>query len=361
VAEVLLVSKPLAAPWTDSAKNLVHTLVTQATGLHHFHCFVPSGGHLPLPNVTCEAIYASAGAYAPGIGQNMRVFRRLMRADTQSIYHFFFAANPRTNRMIKWALMLKGKRKLIHTVLSQPSGNVPWFADVHVTLSEHTRERLIQSGARDVRLIRPGIVHLDPLTPEEKAKARRRDGLPEKGAVVLFAGDLVAGGGAEVMANVALRLKREITVAFACRDKGEGHQQRRIELAAKLGRRVHWLGQVADMPTLAGAVDLQCLPATNLWGKMDLPMVLIEGMCRGVPAMITRVPPLAELGGEEDGVIHVAPGDPDQMAAKIEALLADRESLLRLSKAAGSRATARFSAQAMVTAYDQLYTELSHE
>ncbi len=360
MAEVLLVSKPLAAPWTDSAKNLVHTLVTQATGHHQFHCFVPQNGHLPLPHVTCESIYANAGSYAPGLGQNMRVFWRLMRPDNQSVYHFFFAPNPRTNRMARLALMFKGK-KVIHTVVSQPKSKVPWFADVHVTLSEHTQERLIHAGAKDVRLIRPGIVDLPPLNAQEKAKARRAVQLPQEGPIVLFAGDLVPGGGAEVLANAVLQLNSKVSVAFACRDKGEGHESMRRELSARLGRRAHWLGQVDDMPALVGAVDLQCLPATNLWGKMDLPMVLIESLSRGVPVITTQVPPLSELGNQEQGVIHVSPGDPDQLATRIESMLVDKPALLRLSEAARSSAFERFSAQRMVEAYDRLYSELAHE
>jgi len=360
VAEVLLVSKPLVAPWTDSAKNLVHTLLTQATGNHHFNCFVPKGGHLPLAHATCESIYADAGNYAPGLGQNMRVFWRLMRPDSQSIYHFFFAPNPRTNRMARLALMFKGK-KVIHTVVSQPKGDVPWFADVHVTLSEHTQKRLIQAGAKDVRLIQPGIVDLPPLSAEEKAKVRRAVQLPADKPVVLFAGDLVAGGGAEVLADAVLRLSKEVIVAFACRDKGEGHKEMRAQLSAKLGRRSFWLGQVHDMPALAGAVDLQCLPATNLWGKMDLPMVLIESLSRGVPVITTQVPPLNELGNEQQGVIHVSPGDPDQLAARIESLLVDKAALTKLGELARLSTIERFSAQRMVAAYDQLYTELANE
>jgi len=344
VADVLLVTKPLVPPWTDGAKNLARDLVEYCPGRHQLRCMVTRGAQAPRGGFA-EPVYSDPGGWRPGLRQNAETLARLLRPDASQIYHFFFAPNPRTNAIAALATGLKRKRT-IHTVVSEPSGEPRWFADVHVALTHATGDRLRARGARDVRVIPPGIPGTFRRAPD-----RARFGLPE-GPLVLFAGDLIDGGGAELLTAAALKLPG-LTVAFACRPKGEGRRARQGAITAQLGHRALWLGLVDDMPGLLASVDVQCLPATNLHAKMDLPMVLLEGMAQGLPTVVADADPIRELCG----AIKALP-TADAVAAALRSVLPDSGSRDPAIRSA-LRAADTYDAAQMAHAYAALYDEVA--
>lgn len=315
---------------------------------------VPRGEAAPGGvNVVAEPVYGSARGYSPPMSESLRVLGRLLRPDRAAIYHFFFAPNPTTNRVARLALGLK-RRRVVHTVASEPSGEVRWFADVHVALTEATAEQLRRAGAPDVRVIRPGV----PVAPaRSRDVARATLHLPARMPIVLFAGDLIDGGGADVLAESIARLEG-IHAVFACRPKGQGHVERRKRLARRLGSKATWFGEVDDMASLIAAADVQCLPARTLRAKVDLPLVLLEGLASGIPAVVPDAAPLSELGGSEDGVLRVAGGDPEALSRALSELFEApkrREALSRAARKAGSE---RWSAARMARDYEILWDEL---
>ena len=354
MADVLLISKPLAPPWTDGAKNLVRHLLAHQTGRHDFRCFIPQGEKTPAGANVAEAIYKDAGKYTPGLIQNARVLARLMAPDRADIYHFFFAPNPRTNRVAK-ALFHVKRRVVVHTVVSKPMGPVKtWFAQTHVALSEDTASALRAAGAPDVRIIQPGI----PAFNNANCRVdRARFGIPQEATTVLFAGDLIEGGGADALADALLKLP-QLHGVFACRAKGTGHQEHRKWLQQKLGDQATWLGEVSDMSALLRAVDIQCLPARTLAAKMDLPMVLLEGMQAGLPTVISATSPICELGGEEEGVLQIDPSRLAHLETLLSRLAQDPEWRRKLGHLAQKRVQSCFDAAAMAASYETLYDEL---
>ncbi len=351
---VLLVTKPLVAPWTDGAKNLARDLVTHAEATR-FHCLVPNGTPAELagyaaglgPNATLDPIYDSAraagsgGGYAPGLRQNARVLARLLKPDALPTYHFFFAPNPRTSAIARVVFAVK-RRHVVHSVVSRPIGRPAWFADVHIAVSHHTADFLRNAGAKGVIVIPPGVPDRPPAAPN-----RALFGLPEGVRAVLFAGDLTEHGGADLVADAILQSPDTLAV-MACRPKGHGHEARAAALAARLGRRAVWLGEVSDMPTLLASVDVVALPATDLTGKVDLPLVLLEAMQAGRPIVVSDAAALPELGTAEQGVLCV-PAHRDAVAA----------ALLEATPDLGARAQAHvataFSAHAMARGIEAVY------
>jgi glycosyltransferase involved in cell wall biosynthesis len=304
--EVLLVTKPLVPPWTDGSKNLARDLVLYAQSTR-FHCLVgpehPSGSdawwrHAVVPPVF-DRIYGAESHYAPSLAQNARVALRLARPDAIETYHFFFAPNPKTSAIVRTLFTFK-RRRLVHTVASEPVGEPTFFADTHLAVSEYTAERLRAAGARDVHVVHPGLPPLASVPTPDRA----RFGLPTGARLVLFAGDLSEGGGAEPLADAVLATPDTVMV-LACRPKGAGRAATEARLRARLGARGVFLGVVDSMPTLLASVDVVAMPATSLAGKVDLPLVLLEAMQLGKPVIVTAGGPLVELGRERDGVLVV--------------------------------------------------------
>lgn len=344
MADVLLVTKPLVPPWTDGAKNLARDLVEYCPGRHQLRCMVTRGAPAPRGGFA-EPVYSEPGGWRPGLRQNAEAALRLLRPDQSDIYHFFFAPNPRTNTIAGLATGLRRKRS-IHTVVSEPTGEPRWFADVHVALTHATGDRLRARGARDVRVIAPGIPGTFRRAPD-----RTRFGLPQ-GPVVLFAGDLIDGGGADLLTAAAMKMP-DLTVVFACRPKGEGRQARQSRIQAQLGQRALWLGIVDDMAGLLASVDAQCIPATNLHAKMDLPMVLLEGMAQGLPTVVADADPIRELKGAVKVLPHA-----EALAEQLASVVREGPARQRAQTMALD-AVEYYDAAQMAHAYAALYDEVA--
>jgi glycosyltransferase involved in cell wall biosynthesis len=120
-----------------------------------------------------------------------------------------------------------------------------------------------------------------------------------------------------------------------------------------------WLGECRAMRALLAACDLQVLVPRTVARKMDYPLVLLEGLARGLPVVIGDRPPLCELleEGRTDAGRRVPIGQPMAIAAAVADLYADprRHAAARL---AAWRAAGDFSPAVMARAYADLYRAL---
>jgi glycosyltransferase involved in cell wall biosynthesis len=103
--------------------------------------------------------------------------------------------------------------------------------------------------------------------------------------------------------------------------------------------------------------DLFVLP--SLYEGM--PLAVLEAMAAGKPVVATAI------GGTSEAVTNgvtgllVTPGKPEDLAAAIRRLLADRELSANLARAGKQRALERFSSDAMVRGVERIYRELIDE
>jgi glycosyltransferase involved in cell wall biosynthesis len=113
------------------------------------------------------------------------------------------------------------------------------------------------------------------------------------------------------------------------------------QLAAELGvaDRVVFAGRAphADIPLLLQAMDITCIPHSNVYGS---PMKLFEYMAAGRAVVAPWLPPIVEgLGGTG---LTFAPLDEAALAATLEALVADPVRRADLGAAARRRALGEF-------------------
>jgi glycosyltransferase involved in cell wall biosynthesis len=126
--------------------------------------------------------------------------------------------------------------------------------------------------------------------------------------------------------------------------------------ALGLSSRVRWIGQTPHIHALVGACDVVALPSTDLYAKMDYPLVLLEAMSLARPVMVASGTPAAELA-EGDAVRAVTP-DADALAELMEQWLTSGST----RDAQGARARRllleRYTRGAMGAAYERLYDDL---
>lgn len=168
---------------------------------------------------------------------------------------------------------------------------------------------------------------------------RARLGLGAEVPLVGFVGRLSPEKGPEVFVRTALMLKTSCPGAHAVL-VGEGPMHHELaRTAERLGvqDRVHLAGVWQDMPALYGELDV----LVSCSHSEAMPLVLLEAMACGLPAVATRV------GGVPDIVEHghtgwlVAPGDFDGIGHCCATLLDDPALRRRMGERARERAVQR--------------------
>ena len=94
------------------------------------------------------------------------------------------------------------------------------------------------------------------------------------------------------------------------------------------------------------------LPSSDLWAKMDLPLVLLEAMWLARPVVVAEDSPARELA-DEGGAI-AAPTDRDALADALRRAV----EAPGLGEAARGVAEARYAPDRMVEAYEAVYDAL---
>jgi glycosyltransferase involved in cell wall biosynthesis len=142
----------------------------------------------------------------------------------------------------------------------------------------------------------------------------------------------------------------------ACLLVGDGPERPALtRLAGDLGlrERVRFLGSRRDVPRLLPAFDLFVQASLS----EALPNALLEGLGAGLPVVATAVGGTLDVVRPEVGLL-VPPGDPAAMALAVLRLARDPELRHRLGTAGRALVSRRYSLDAMLTAYADLYARL---
>jgi phosphatidylinositol alpha-1,6-mannosyltransferase len=368
VQRVLLVSKPIAPPFHDGTKCLVRDIALNVSRVEPVIMSVRGASSLGS-GVRHARVYSSAGQFTPALSQNARAALYLLvaRAD---LWHFVFAPNPRTS-LLGRALRTLRRVPVLQTVASPPrqfsSIERLLFGDVVVAQSRWTRTRILQAwdeqgvpASRRPRLevIWPSVPELEPRSREAVEAARRALNIALDAPLFVYPGDLETGGGAERVADLVEPLRRSLPDAicvFAYRPKSDNAERIAAELAARVDRRAaRFTSSLPDVLALIASATAVLFPVDDLWGKVDLPIVLLESMKLGVPVIALAEGPLADL----EGVVKV---ESREAGAWLQAstTLADKNThRSRVIEAQRAAVEAHHRAETVARAYEALYTDL---
>lgn len=221
--------------------------------------------------------------------------------------------------------------------------------------------REAQSVAPDVDVvdIPPGVDAnvFSPSTPEQRAAARQRLGVPIDAEVVLHLSRLVPRKGADTLIRAVAQLapRRPKLVALIA---GGGRDERRLHsLAARLRAPVRFLGRIPNDEVVStyGAADVFAHVCRTRWGGLEqegFGIIFLEAAACGIPQIA------GASGGAADAVLDGVTGrvidPPTDVSAVVKALdafLADPARAAEIGRAARQRAVLDF-------AYDDLAARL---
>jgi len=122
--------------------------------------------------------------------------------------------------------------------------------------------------------------------------------------------------------------------------------------AAGVGDRLHLLGPRSDTENLLAAADVFAMSSIH----EGMPLAIMEAMFARKPIISTVAGGIGEMITDGQEGLLVPIGDVEAMAAGLGRLLADAALRARLGTAAAVRARRQFGIDAMVDAYERLYT-----
>ncbi|MFO7177691.1 MAG: glycosyltransferase family 4 protein [Pseudomonadota bacterium] len=368
---VLFVSKPVAPPFHDGTKCLVRDIATHLTRVRATVLSTPSAPALGASSrIQMARVYSNAGAFAPGLSENLRAALWVLARSRADVWHFVFAPNRRTSGVGRWLGRIR-RRPIVQTIASPPrSFDDPrklLFGEVVVAQSRWTRAAIEAAYAANgdapprLEVIPPPVTPVIERSVACQKRARAELEIPENARVFVYPGDLETSRGAEVSAAIAGRLGSAVPdalVVFAYRRKTARAPEVAERLAARLDpARVRFACEVPDVLALIASAEAVIFPVDDLFGKVDVPIVLLESMALGVPVVAYDGGPLSDLSDVE----RVPTLDADAWIPPLLRLSADAEA--RRERAAAQRRAVeqRHSAQRVAAAYEALYEELARQ
>jgi sugar transferase (PEP-CTERM/EpsH1 system associated) len=228
-----------------------------------------------------------------------------------------------------------------------------------VTVSLNLQEWLVGSVGiprRKVLTIHNGV-DTARFSDEGREEARRALGLPPELIVVGTVGRLDPVKDQVGLLEAFARIAGQRPAA-ALLIVGDGPCRKELEACAgrpELARRVHLLGERADVPRVLKTLDLYVLPSI----AEGISNTILEAMATGLPVVATRTGGNPEL--VEDGVTGalVPVGDREALAQAILSYANDLHLRVLHGKAGRQRAVDQFALDGMVGRYRDLYRSVA--
>ena len=331
-AQVLFVSKPVIEPFNDGSKCFVRDL-SNALQKYSPRIMVPRDAQLPLSETQLARVYSRQGSYRPALADNVRVLLWLMTRASETLWHFVFAPNPRTSQMGRLIKRLR-RAAVVQTIASPPRCFAHperlLFGDTVVAQSEWTKQEFLRAFEAAAvapparfEVIAPCVPVIEAPSEERRRAMRVRLNLGEDVPVLVYPGDLEVSHGSQWVAEaVGLLVQRfpNLCMVFAYRNKSPAAAARAAALQSKLpSASVRFIAEVPDMHALLALAAGVLFPVDDLYGKVDIPIVVLEAMHLGTPVVSLDSGPLADL----QGVLRVAPGDIAALVEQASRVLSD--------------------------------------
>ena len=201
--------------------------------------------------------------------------------------------------------------------------------DTYIALSQFSRQKHILGGLPAEKImVKPNFVSPDP-----------GDG-SGNGGFAMYLGRLSPEKGIDTLLAAWSRMESRVPLKIV----GDGPLAPQVREAASQHDQIEYLGQKStdEVTQLIGEAALLVLPSVNFEG---FPKTIVEAFSRGTPIVASRLGAMQEF--IEDGVTgrHFEPGDADDLAAKVEQLFANRDTLQSMRWPARCEYTEKYTAE----------------
>ena len=312
----------------DSYREIKELLEREKPDVAHFHN--------TLPIISPSAYYACRRAGVPVVQtlHNYRLFcpvatfsrnGRICEACVEDslwrgvVYGCYRGSRIATGTV---ALMLEAHRRV---------GTWTRLVDCYIAMTKFGQQRFIECGLPANKVyVKPNFVHPDP-----KMRNCRGEG-------ALFVGQLREGKGLRTLLTSWARVGHYLPLTIA----GEGPLRAELEnQASALGLSgVSFTGQLApeEVRTLMKRSQFLIFPSESY---ETFGMSIAEAFACGTPVICSRLGAMQELVDDLRTGLHFTPGDPEDLAAKVEWACSHQDELETMGREARGEYEAKYTAE----------------
>jgi len=312
----------------DSLRDLRAILNREKADVAHFHN--------TLPLISPAAYYACREAGVPVV-QTLHNYRLFCPAPT------FFRNGQVCEECVQHSLWrgvrygcYHGSRLATATValmlaVHRVLGTWTRRVDCYIALTEFARQKFVEAGLPAEQIVvKPNFVYPDP--------GKRNEG----GDYALFAGRLAPEKGLGTLLDAWQRLRNNVPLEIL----GDGPLGIKLqEHAASHGpSNVRFRGRLTGERTLEAMKGARVLVFPSQWYE-GFPMVIAEAYASGVPVIASRLGAMAEIVEDGRTGLHFTPGDPEDLAAKVEWAWTHPKEMEVMGRAARAEYEAKYTAE----------------
>lgn len=295
---------------------------------------------------------------------------RFLRRERLDIVHFFL---PRPYVIGSIAAELAGHRRRIMSrrSLTDYQSAYPLLGRVERLLHRRTLGLIGNSWAvvdqlrREtgdpckVALIHNGVALPDSRSANGRRRTRSSLQIPDDAFVVAIVANLVAYKGHRDLLEALARVKEDLPKPWRMlaigRDDGVGFALKEQAAASHLAANILWLGERSDVGDLLAASDAFVLPSH----QEGFSNALLEAMAAGLPVIATAIGGNVDAVTDDETGLLVPPKNPEALAFAMLRLTRDSDLCRRLGDAARLSVERRFSLDAGIERYAQMYRALN--
>ncbi len=199
--------------------------------------------------------------------------------------------------------------------------------DAYIAATDFSRDKLIEAGLPAAKLhVKPNFISPDP--GEGKGV----------GGYAIFVGRLSAEKGIDVLLDAWTRLAN-----VPLKIIGDGPLADRVQAVASRSASIDYLGRQPVERVLQLVGDAACLVFPSIWYE-GLPKTILESFAKGTPVIASKIGSMIDLIEPGRNGLHVAPGDPSQLADAVRAFFTDAPLRQQLRRGARESFLERYTA-----------------
>jgi glycosyltransferase involved in cell wall biosynthesis len=227
-----------------------------------------------------------------------------------------------------------------------------------LAISQAVQNELLAASLDAVRIeiVPDGVEIPAAITPEARAKARKRWGFRPEEIVIECVGALTPEKGHALLIDAFAKLRRDVA---NCRLllAGEGRLGIQLERQAReagLGALIVFAGLVPDVESVYAAGDLFVFPSLSEGAGSSL----IQAMAYGLPVLALARGGVAEIIEDGRTGVLMQEANAEALASAAARMLTDAEFRESLSRTARATAASRYSAERMVDGTIRIFEDL---
>ena len=325
------------AVWSrQSYRNLRRVMHSRRFSVSHFHNIFP---------LISPAAYRAAHDERTPVVQTLHNYRVLCPG--ASLFRGGRVCEACVGKRLPWPGVWRGCYRgsrlasaCVAAMISLNRALGTWQNDVdcYVALSEFARRKFIEGGLPAERIaVKSNFVHPDPGIGDGSS------------SYILFAGRLSPEKGVRTLIQASRLLGKRLPVRIA----GDGPERAELERLAQGLDHVKFLGWQPKARVLELMKDAAGLVVSSEW--FEGPMVALQAFAVGLPMVASRLGVMEEMIDDSRTGLLFRAGDPVDLAAKMELLLADRRGIAAIRRESRAEFEAKYTAEENYRELERIY------